>query len=148
MKEPVTTAELREMSASASISFSNTSPYAISEVMIERIGFADIPVCWLRVNCREADIGPMVPVVRQKLYRWLEANGVPNTALKFSPRVGEMRQRERFVDANPSSKSCGERKLAGSFRFMFEINASDLGFFEFGKRGYSWRLGRIREQAE
>ena len=149
MEETVTTAEIREMAASKVITFGNSVPYAIGAVRIERIGFADIPMCWLRVNCREADIGPMVPVVRQKLYRWLEENGVPNSALTFSPRVAAIRDRERFVDENESSPSCGKNKFGGSFRFSFEIRADRVKeFFEFGARGLSWRQGSVRAKSE
>jgi len=142
MSEELTTAELREMASSDYFTFGTSAPYAMGDVVIEKVGFGSIPM----VNCREQDIRALVPVVRQKVFRFLAAAGVPDTVLQFSPRVGEIRRRERFVDENPSSPSRGKNKFGACSRFSFEIVPSGLGYFEFGWRGSTWSRGRVRKE--
>jgi hypothetical protein len=85
----------------------------------------------------------MVPVVRQFVFRELEAAGIENEILEFRPGVEE-RKRLRFVDCNEHSQSKGKNKVGQLYRFSFEIKRPFVGYFEWG--GFCKKIGQIPER--
>ncbi len=112
---------------------------------IEKVGFAEIPVAFVTVACPSKAISAIVPVVRQFVFRELEAAGIENEILAFIPTVQDER-RVRFVDCNEHSPTKGKNKMGRIYRFAFEIKPPFVGYFQWG--GFGNRVGTIPERPE
>lgn len=122
----------RVMAASQGIRFGTSVPFAMgSMVRMRRIGFADLPMAELTVTAAPQHTSALVPIVRQYLYRTLEANGIPSDAVAYSPSVGTASRASLFVDTNPSSASHGKRKRGNVMTFHFEF--TDRSWFNPGQ---------------
>lgn len=134
---------LRDMSVSLSSDWLTDAPFQIGELRIEKIGFAEIPVVFVMVACPSKAIAGMVLVVRQFVFRELEAAGIENEILEITPKVQEQK-RLRFVDCNEHSPTKGKDKIGRLYRFSFEIKRPFVGYFEWG--GFCNRVGQIPER--
>ena len=117
----------------------------MGDLQIEKVGFAEIPVAFVTVACPPKAISSIVPVVRQFVYRELEAAGIENEILAFTPIVQDQR-RVKFVDCNEHSRSKGKNKMGIFYRFAFEIKLPFAGYFLWG--GFCNRVGKIPELRE
>ena len=86
----------------------------------------------------------MVPVVRQFIFRELEAARLDNDILEFTPTVQD-HKRCRFVDCNEHSPTKGKNKVGRLYRFSFKIKRPFIGYFQWG--GFAKRVGSIPECA-
>jgi hypothetical protein len=134
---------LRDSAASLASDWLTEAPFQMSGLRIEKVGFAEIPVVFVMVACPPNAIPTMVPVVRQFVFRELEAAGIENEILEFRPGVEE-RKRLRFVDCNEHSQSKGKNKVGQLYRFSFEIKRPFLDYFQWG--GFCKRTGRIPDR--
>ena len=80
---------LRGVAASLSCDWLTDAPFQMSELRVEKVGFAQIPIVFVMVACPPKAIAAMVPVVRQFVFRELEAAGIENEILEFTPGVQE-----------------------------------------------------------
>jgi len=135
---------LRESAASLGSDWLTESPFQMSELRIEKVGFAQIPVAFVMVVCPPKAITAMVPVVRQFIFRELEAAGIENEILEFTPTVQDQGRRRRFVDCNEHSPTKGKNKVGRLYRFAFEIKRPFVGLFQWG--GFAKAVGRIPER--
>ena len=79
---------IREISASTAIRFGTTAPFAMGgTVKMKSIGFADLRMAELTVTAAPGSLSALTPIMRQRLYSTLEANGIPNDAVAFTPSV-------------------------------------------------------------
>jgi hypothetical protein len=134
---------LRGVAASLCSDWLTDAPFQMSELRVEKVGFAEIPVAFVMVACSPKAIPAMVPVVRQFIFRELEAAGIENEILEFTPTVQEQK-RLRFVDCNEHSPSKGKNKMGRLYRFAFEIKRPFLGYFRWD--GFCKRVGQIPER--
>ena len=102
---------LRDTIASFASDWLTTVPYQMSGLRIEKVGFAEIPVVFVTVICPQKAVTPMVPVVRQFVFRELEAAGIENEIVEFVPTVQDQGRRRRFVDCNEHSPTKGKNKV-------------------------------------
>ena len=121
------------------------APFQMSDLQIEKVGFAEIPVVFVTVACPAKAISAIVPVARQFVFRELEAAGIENEIVEFTPRVQEQR-RGRFVDCNEHSRTKGKNKVGRFYRFSFEIKRPFVGYFQWS--GFCKRVGQIPERTE
>ena len=68
------------------------APFQMSDLQIEKVGFAEIPVVFVTVACPAKAISAIVPVARQFVFRELEAAGIENEIVEFTPMVQEQRR--------------------------------------------------------
>ena len=134
---------LRDTAASLGMDWLTDSPFQMSGLRIEKAGFAEIPVAFVMVACPEKAIPAMVPVVRQFIFRELEAAGIENEILEFTPTVQDQGRRRRFVDCNEHSPTKGKNKVGRLFRFAFTIKRPFVDYFQWG--GFAKQVGRIPE---
>ena len=138
-KIPANEELLRGIAASSSIRFGTNAPFELGGIFIKRIGFANIPVVGMVVNCRQQDRAAMVPIVRNFVFTELVNAGISNTAVKFIPTVNtteDSRGRQvMFTDCNESSPTKGKRKRGHALVFHFEIQPDAIGRF-------TWQGGR------
>ena len=134
---------LRDAAASLASDWLTDSPFQMSELRVEKVGFAEIPVVFVMVACPPKAVQAMVPVVRQFVFRELEAAGIENEILEFPPSVQEQR-RLRFVDCNEHSPTKGKNKMGQLYRFAFEIKRPFLGYFQWD--GFCGRVGQIPQR--
>jgi hypothetical protein len=126
---------IREISASTAIRFGTTEPYAMGRsVKMRSIGFADLRMAELTVTAPAGSLSALTPMMRQRLYSTLEANGIPNEAVAFTPSVATGRT-VMFVDGNPASKSHGKNKRGVAYTYHFEF--TDPAWFN---RGQTMRI--------
>jgi hypothetical protein len=137
---------LRDTAASLSCDLLTDAPFQMSELQIEKVGFAEIPVAFVTVACPPKAISTLVPIVRQFVYRELAAAGIENEILAFVPRVQDQGRRHRFVDCNEHSPTKGKNKVGRIYRFAFEIKRPFLGYFLWG--GFCNRVGQMPERGE
>jgi hypothetical protein len=117
---------MRSAAASNGVTFGTDAPFRMpTHVRLKSVGFADLRMAELTVWCREQDLGGLVPVVRQALYRTLEANGIPNEAVSFMPSVGVWDRGRIFADANPQSTTLGKRRKGARCEFHFEFTQAE-----------------------
>ncbi len=134
---------LRGTAVSLSCDLLTDAPFQMGDLQIEKIGFAETPVVFVTVACSPKAISVIVPVARQFIFRELEAAGIENEIVEFTPRVQEQR-RGRFVDCNEHSPTKGKNKVGRFYRFAFEIKPPFMGFFYWG--GFCKRVGQIPER--
>ncbi len=134
---------LRDTAASLCGDMLTDSPFQMGELQIEKVGFAAIPVVFVTVACPPKAVSLIVPVARQFIFRELEAAGIENEILAFTPTVEEQR-RVRFVDCNEQSPTKGKNKMGRFYRFAFKIKRPFLGYFEW--TGLGNRLGKIPDR--
>ena len=136
---------LRDSAASLSSDLLTDAPIQMGELQVEKVGFAEIPVVFVTVACQPKAISTLVPIVRQYVYRELEAAGIENEILAFTPTIQDQR-RAKFVDCNSHSPTKGKNKMGRIYRFAFEIKPPFLGYFLWG--GFCKRAGKIPELRE
>lgn len=136
---------LRDTAASLACDLLTDAPFQMSDLQIEKVGFAEIPVAFVTVACPAKAISALVPVVRQFVFRELAAAGIDNEIVEFTPRV-ESKCRRRFVDCNEHSPTKGKNKMGRVYRFSFEIKPPFVGYFLWG--GFCNRVGKIPERRE
>jgi hypothetical protein len=134
---------LRGAAASLASDWLTDAPFQMSRLRIEKIGFAEIPLVFVMVACPSKAITAMVPVVRQFIFRELEAAGIENEILEFTPGVQEQK-RFRFTDCNEHSPSKGKNKVGRLYRFAFEIKRPFVGYFRWD--GFCKRTGQIPQR--
>ncbi len=137
---------LRDSAASLFSDWLTNAPFQMGELQIEKVGFAEIPVVFVTVACPPKAISTLVPVVRQFVYRELEAAGIENEIVEFVPRVQDQGRRHRFVDCNEHSPTKGKNKMGYIYRFAFEIKRPFVGYFQWG--GFCNRVGQMPERRE
>ncbi len=120
------------------------APYQMGDLQIEKVGFAEIPVVFVTVACPARAILAIVPVARQFIFRELEAAGIDNEIVEFTPMVQEQR-RGRFVDCNEHSPTKGTLKVGRFYRLSFEIKRPFVGYFQWS--GFCKRVGQIPERS-
>lgn len=135
---------LRDTAASLCSDWLTEVPFQMSELRVEKVGFAEVPLAFVMVACPPAAITAMVPVVRQFIFRELEASGIENGILDFIPTVQD-HKRCRFVDCNEHSSTTGKNKVGRLHRFAFKIKQPFVGYFRWG--GFCNRVGTIPEAA-
>lgn len=135
---------LRGMAASLDCDFRAKSPYQMGDVRVEKVGFAEIPVVFVLVACQPKAIKAMRSVVRQFIFRELDAANIENDILEFTPTV-QVGRKIRFVDCNENSPTKGKKKVGLLYRFAFEIKPPFMGFFNWG--GFCNRVGSIPERS-
>jgi hypothetical protein len=86
---------LRDTSASLCCDWLTSVPFEMSELRIEKVGFAEIPLVFVMVACPEKAIAAMVPVVRQFVFRELAAAGIENEVVGYIPTVQDQGRRRR-----------------------------------------------------
>jgi hypothetical protein len=133
---------LRDAAASLALDWLTIVPYQMSQLQVEKIGFADVPLVFVTVACPPNAISAMVPVVRQFIFRELAGAGIENEIVEFTPTVQEQK-RLRFVDCNEHSPTKGKNKMGRLYRFAFEIKRPFVGYFQWG--GSCNRVGKIPE---
>lgn len=136
---------LRDMAASLCADWLTNAPFQLGELRIEKVGFAEIPVAFVMVACSPKAITAMVPVVRQFIFREMEAAGIENEILEFTPSVQDQKG-VRFVDCNEHSPTKGKNKVGRLYRFTFEIKRPFVGYFEWS--GFCKRVGHIPERTK
>ncbi len=136
---------LRDTAASFACDLLTDAPFQMSDLQIEKLGFAEIPVAFVTVACPAKAISALVPVVRQFVFRELAAAGIDNEIVEFTPRV-ESKCRRRFIDCNEHSPTKGKNKMGRIYRFSFEIRPPFVGYFLWG--GFANRVGKIPELRE
>ena len=136
---------LRDSAASLCCDMLTDAPFQMSDLQIEKVGFAEIPVVFVTIAYTPKAIPSIVPVVRQFVYRELEAAGIENEILAFTPSV-QGHGRAKFVDCNEHSRSKGKNKMGIFYRFAFEIKPPFAGYFLWG--GFCNRVGKIPELRE
>ena len=136
---------LRDTAASLCCDLLTDAPFQMGDLQIEKVGFAEIPVAFVTVACTPKAIPSIVPVARQFIFRELEAAGIENEIVAFTPSVQGQRQ-GKFVDCNEHSRSKGKNKMGIFYRFTFEIKRPFLGYFQWSGIGH--RVGKIPERAE
>lgn len=134
---------LREVAISLASDLLTDAPFQMGDLQIEKVGFAGIPVVFVMVACPSSAISVLVPIVRQFVFRELEAADITNEALEFRPTV-EPQRRRRFVDCNEHSLTTGKHKMGCVYRFTFAIRQQFVGYFEWG--GSCKKVGRIPER--
>lgn len=134
---------LRGAAASLCSDWLTDAPFQMSRLRVEKVGYAEIPVVFVMVACSPKAISAMVPVARQFVFRELEAAGIENEILEFTPSVQEQK-RLRFVDCNEHSPTKGKNKMGRLHRFGFEIKRPFVGYFQWD--GFCKRVGRIPER--
>jgi hypothetical protein len=134
---------LRGTAASLCGDLLTDAPFQMSDLQIEKVGFAEIPVVFVTVACPAKAISAIVPVARQFIFRELEAAGIENEIVEFTPTVQEQR-RGRFVDCNEHSPTKGKNKVGRFYRFAFEIKRPFIGYFQW--EGFCNRVGQIPER--
>jgi hypothetical protein len=135
---------LRDTAASLCSDWLTTVPFQISDVRVEKVGFADVPLVFVMVACPPIAIAAIVPVVRQFIFRELAGAGIENEIVEFTPTVQEQK-RLRFVDCNEHSPTKGKNKMGRLYRFAFEIKRPFVGYFQWG--GGCNRVGTIPERS-
>jgi len=136
---------LRESAASLCSDWLTDMPFQMGELRIEKVGFAEIPIVFVMVSCPSKAVKAMVPVVRQFVFRELEAAGIENEIVEFSPTVQDQGRRQRFVDCNEHSPTKGRNKVGRQYRFAFGIKPPFMGFFHWS--GFCNRIGQIPERS-
>ena len=136
---------LRDTAASLSCDLLTDAPYQMSDLIIEKVGFAEIPVAYVNVACPPKAIPALVPVIRQFVFRELAAAGIENEILAFTPTVQDQARR-KFVDCNEHSPTKGKNRVGRIYRFAFEIKPPFAGYFLWG--GFCKRVGQIPERHE
>jgi len=132
---------MRDVHASFNVNVGTTAPFAIGKFAVEKVGFANIPTVQVVMACK--DTVSVVMVARQYVYRELEAAGVPNEAIEFTPTVQVQKQRHKFTDLNESSPDKGKTKMGLLVRFAFEIKEAFVKtYFEWDWAGH----GTIKRQ--
>lgn len=134
---------LRGAAASLSSDWLTDAAFQMSGLRIEKVGFSEIPVVFVMVACPPKAVSAMVPVVRQFIFRELEAAGIENEIVEFTPSVQEQK-RLRFVDCNEYSPTKGKNKMGRLYRFALEIKRPFLGYFQWD--GFCKRVGQIPER--
>ena len=134
---------LRDAAASLCSDWLTDAPFQMSELRIEKVGFAEIPVVFVMAACPPKAVPAMVPVVRQFVFRELESAGIENGIVEFTPSVQEQR-RLRFVDCNEHSPTKGRNKVGRLYRFAFEIKRRFTGYFQW--EGLCRRVGQIPQR--
>ena len=112
---------LKSLHSSLCITWGTTAPYALGRVRCEKIGFASIPCVKMDVECRPEDVGALVPIVRQHVYRELAERGWTPDDVEFTPTVGGSYRAWMFVDENEASESHGRRKRGARLHLTFEM---------------------------
>ena len=128
---------LRDMHTSEGARFGTSAPYAIeSGIVIEKVGFGDVPLAYVMIACRYEHTSALVPIARQYVFEWLQEQGILNDVVEFTPGVARQRERHRFMDANEASPTCGRYRYGALSRFGFEIKAAGITYFAWtGRRG-------------
>lgn len=134
----------RNLAASFCCDLLTNAPFQMSDLQIEKVGFAEIPVAFVVVICSPRSLSEVVRVVRQFVFRELAAAGIDNEILEFRPTVQDQGRRRRFVDCNERSPTKGKNKVGRAYRFAFEIRPPFVGYFLWG--GFGNRVGRIPER--
>jgi hypothetical protein len=133
---------VRDMAASLASDWLTATPFQMGELRIEKVGFAEVPVAFVIVACPANSITPMVPVVRQFVFRELESAKIDNEIVEITPTV-QFGRRVKFVDCNEHSPTKGKNKMGRLHRFAFKIKPQFVGYFQW--EGLSKRVGRIPE---
>ena len=134
---------LRDAAASLCCDLLTNAPFQMGELQIEKVGFAKIPVAFVTIACPPKAVSAIVPVARQFIFRELEAAGIENEILVFTPTVQEQR-RVRFVDCNEHSPTKGKNKMGRFYHFAFEIKRPFVGHFQWS--GFCKRVGQIPDR--
>lgn len=134
---------LREMAVSLASDLLTNVPFQMGDLQIEKVGFADIPMVFVIMACPSSAISVMVAIVRQFVFRELEAAGITNEALEFKPTIERLRRRQ-FIDCNERSATKGKNKIGRVHRVAFTIRPQFVGYFEWG--GSCKKVGRIPER--
>jgi hypothetical protein len=135
---------VRDLAASLASDWLTATPFQMGELRIEKVGFAEIPLVFVMVACPANAITAMVPVVRQFVFRELEAARIENDIVELTPTV-ETTRRVKFVDCNEHSPTKGKNKMGRLHRFAFKIKPPYVGYFQWN--GFCKRVGQIPEKS-
>ena len=91
-------------------------PHAIGEPRLEKVGFARTPELLVTVNCRRADVGDLIPLVRQRAFAFLAERGISDEHLRFVPRVSFGERRRSFTDQD------GVRRFGQEHEIRFDLS--------------------------
>ena len=117
---------VRDMAASLGSDWLTETPFQMGELRIEKVGFAEVPLVFVMVACPANAITAMVPVVRQFVFRELEAARIENRIVEITPYGGNDTAAQGLSIATNIAPRRGRTKWDGCIALASRSSLSSL----------------------